>query len=180
VVAFGKTGELAAQFLKKGRRVFVQGMIRNRLWEDKDGVKRFRTEVVAEWIQFGSKAEKKDEPVEESVADPAEAPLSAEPIVAVWGREGVWRGDKGVPLVVPRAVVALAWPALAGQPAACNFVAHLLDAGGPRRRSWAARERGPQSPPAFAQGWSDLLELTLVPVLEDQELVEVLRRTRPG
>jgi Domain of unknown function (DUF3303) len=37
----------------------------------------------------------------------------------------------------------------------------------------------PQALAEFARGWSDLLELTIAPVLEDQELAEVLRRARP-
>lgn len=83
VVAFGKTAETVTQYLKKGRLVFVQGMIRHRSWEDKDKVKHYRVEVVADRIQFGPKAEKREDPVEEIVADPAEASLNAEPTVAV-------------------------------------------------------------------------------------------------
>jgi Domain of unknown function (DUF3303) len=37
----------------------------------------------------------------------------------------------------------------------------------------------PQALAEFTRGWSDLLELTIAPVLEDQELAEVLRRARP-
>jgi single-strand DNA-binding protein len=57
VVCFGKTAELADRFLVKGRECIVEGKLRTSSWE-KDGEKRYRTEVVAERIEFiGGKAE---------------------------------------------------------------------------------------------------------------------------
>jgi single-strand DNA-binding protein len=52
VVAWGKTGELCAQYLAKGRSVYVEGRIQTREWEDKEGQKRYTTEVVAQTVQF--------------------------------------------------------------------------------------------------------------------------------
>lgn len=52
IVAFGRQGELCAQFLKKGASALVEGRIQTRSW-DKDGEKRYRTEVVADRVQFG-------------------------------------------------------------------------------------------------------------------------------
>jgi single-strand DNA-binding protein len=47
VVAWEKTAENAAKYLKKGSLVYVSGRITTRSWEDKDGVRRYMTEVVA-------------------------------------------------------------------------------------------------------------------------------------
>lgn len=54
IVSFGKTAEVIAQYLKKGRPIFVEGRIRTRSWEAKDGTgKRYKTEIVLEQFQFG-------------------------------------------------------------------------------------------------------------------------------
>ena len=51
IVAWGKLGELAAQYLSKGRKVMVIGRLQTQSWE-KDGIKRQRTEIVASDINF--------------------------------------------------------------------------------------------------------------------------------
>jgi single-strand DNA-binding protein len=51
IVAWGKLGELAAQYLSKGRKVMVVGRLQTQSWE-KDGVKRSRTEIVANDVNF--------------------------------------------------------------------------------------------------------------------------------
>lgn len=54
IVSFGKTAEVIAQYLKKGRPIFIEGRIRTRSWEAKDGTgKRYKTEIVLENFQFG-------------------------------------------------------------------------------------------------------------------------------
>ena len=52
IVAWGRTAELAAQYLSKGRTVYVEGRLQTREYEDRDGVKRRVTEVVASNITF--------------------------------------------------------------------------------------------------------------------------------
>jgi single-strand DNA-binding protein len=47
VVAFGKLGEICAEYLRKGKQVYVEGKLRTRSWDDKEGNKRWITEVVA-------------------------------------------------------------------------------------------------------------------------------------
>jgi single-strand DNA-binding protein len=47
VVLFGKTAEIAGQYLTKGRQVFIEGRIRTRQWQDQQGQKRYTTEIVA-------------------------------------------------------------------------------------------------------------------------------------
>ncbi|MFP6623974.1 MAG: single-stranded DNA-binding protein [Myxococcota bacterium] len=52
VVAWGKTGELCAQYLSKGRTVYVEGRIQTREWEDREGQKRTTTEINAQTVTF--------------------------------------------------------------------------------------------------------------------------------
>ena len=47
-VMFGKSAELAGELLKKGQLVYLEGKLQTRNWEDKDGVKRYTTEVVCD------------------------------------------------------------------------------------------------------------------------------------
>lgn len=67
VVSFGKVAENAARFLKKGSKVYVEGKLRTRKWQDKNGQDRYTTEVVADTIQFLDR--KSEEP--KSYSDPA-------------------------------------------------------------------------------------------------------------
>ncbi len=53
VVAFGKLADVMGQWLKKGRPVYIEGRMQTRSWEQ-DGVKRYRTEIVADNFQFGA------------------------------------------------------------------------------------------------------------------------------
>ena len=56
LVAWGKTAQIAEQYLKKGNRIAVEGKLINRSYEDKEGVKRYVTEVlVNEILMLGSK-----------------------------------------------------------------------------------------------------------------------------
>ena len=55
VVAYARLGELVAQYMKKGSQVLVEGRIQNRSWDAQDGTKRYRSEIIAENIQFGSR-----------------------------------------------------------------------------------------------------------------------------
>jgi single-strand DNA-binding protein len=52
VVVFGRQAETAAQYLKKGSGVMVEGRMQTRSWEQ-EGQKKYRTEIVADRIQFG-------------------------------------------------------------------------------------------------------------------------------
>jgi single-strand DNA-binding protein len=51
VVAWGQQAEFAAEYLRKGNKVFVEGRIQTRQWEGQDGQKRYTTELVANTIQ---------------------------------------------------------------------------------------------------------------------------------
>ncbi len=52
IVVWGKSAENCAQYLQKGRSVYVEGRLQTREWEDKDGNKRNTTEVIAQTVQF--------------------------------------------------------------------------------------------------------------------------------
>lgn len=52
VVVWGKQAEFCNQYLTKGRQVYVEGRLQTRSWDDKDGNKRYSTEVVADTVQF--------------------------------------------------------------------------------------------------------------------------------
>jgi len=53
VVVFGRQAETTAQYLRKGSSVLVEGRMQTRSWEGADGAKKYRTEIVADRIQFG-------------------------------------------------------------------------------------------------------------------------------
>ncbi|KKW21573.1 MAG: single-stranded DNA-binding protein [Candidatus Sungbacteria bacterium GWC2_49_10] len=53
VVAWGKQAEIVNQYLKKGSLIFVEGRIQTRNWQDPQGAKHYRTEVIAERVQLG-------------------------------------------------------------------------------------------------------------------------------
>jgi single-strand DNA-binding protein len=55
IVAWGKLGELASNYLKKGRKVLVVGRLQTRTWEGNDGAKRQKTEIIANDINFVDK-----------------------------------------------------------------------------------------------------------------------------
>jgi len=52
VVLFNKLGEIAGEYLKKGSKIFVEGELRTRKWQDKSGQDRYTTEIVANEMQM--------------------------------------------------------------------------------------------------------------------------------
>jgi len=52
IVAFGRLAEICGQYLNKGKQVYIEGRLRTRSWEDKDGNKRSTTEIVATRMQM--------------------------------------------------------------------------------------------------------------------------------
>lgn len=56
IVCFGKTAENVSRYMKKGSQIYIDGKLQTRTWEDKNsGEKKYRTEIVANSIQFGNK-----------------------------------------------------------------------------------------------------------------------------
>ncbi|MBN2059162.1 MAG: single-stranded DNA-binding protein [Deltaproteobacteria bacterium] len=79
VVAWARLGEICGEYLKKGSPVYIEGRLQTRAWEDREGVKRYTTEIVAQAMQMlgssrreGGEAGSSEEryPVEEPVSIP--------------------------------------------------------------------------------------------------------------
>lgn len=79
IVAWGRLGEICGEYLHKGRQVYIEGRLQTRSWEDKDGIKRYTTEINALSMQMlgsprreGGTAQSVDErhPVEEPISIP--------------------------------------------------------------------------------------------------------------
>ncbi|MBX4198156.1 single-stranded DNA-binding protein [Candidatus Parcubacteria bacterium] len=56
IVVFGRQAETASQYLKKGSSVLAEGRMQTRSWDGQDGQKKYRTEIVADRIQFGPRS----------------------------------------------------------------------------------------------------------------------------
>ncbi|HEX7401568.1 MAG TPA: single-stranded DNA-binding protein [candidate division Zixibacteria bacterium] len=83
IVTFGRTAEVCNQYLKKGSPIYVEGRIQTRSYDDRDGNKRWITEIIAQTIQMlGRKGEPEEEVPEEM----------EEPLV-----EGNKSGDEDIP-----------------------------------------------------------------------------------
>ena len=52
VVAWARLGEICGEYLVKGKQVYIEGKLRTRSWEDRDGNKRYTTEVLAQTMQM--------------------------------------------------------------------------------------------------------------------------------
>lgn len=64
VVAWRGLAEVAEKYLRKGNSIYVEGKIRNREWDDRDGNKRYTFEIVADnMIMLGGRRDQADEPV---------------------------------------------------------------------------------------------------------------------
>ncbi len=78
VAFFGRLAEIAGEYLKKGSQVYVEGSLRTRKWQDKEGKERYTTEIRADVMQMlGSRAgagEPRGEPKGESAPPRADAP----------------------------------------------------------------------------------------------------------
>jgi single-strand DNA-binding protein len=81
IVAWSKLAELCGEYLSKGRQVYVEGRLQTRQWDDRDGNKRYTTEVQAQTITFlggrGDGAEPRAKSSGASAAPEAGAPAAA-------------------------------------------------------------------------------------------------------
>jgi single-strand DNA-binding protein len=55
IVVFGRQAEVVGQYMKKGNSILVEGRMQTRSWDDSSGVKKYRTEIIADRTQFGPK-----------------------------------------------------------------------------------------------------------------------------
>jgi len=71
ISTFGKIAESASQYLKKGGLVLIEGRIKTRSWNDKEGNKRYTTEIIAERLQFGPRSETTIQPIQPKSSTPS-------------------------------------------------------------------------------------------------------------
>jgi single-strand DNA-binding protein len=74
IVVWGKLAELCQRYLTKGRKAYVEGKLQTRAWDDKDGNKRYTTEIVATTVQFLDSASSEKSSYGSQEADPFGAP----------------------------------------------------------------------------------------------------------
>jgi len=83
VVFFSRLAEIAGEYLKKGSQVYVEGRLRTRKWQDKEGQDRYTTEIVADSMQMlGSRAgsgEPRPEAMKSAEPKAAAAPAAKKP-----------------------------------------------------------------------------------------------------
>ncbi len=80
VVVWGKLAGICGEYLAKGRQVYIEGRIQTRNWEDKDGNKRYMTEIVATDMQMlGSRGEAGPPQAGSSSGEDSGGPLSPPP-----------------------------------------------------------------------------------------------------
>jgi single-strand DNA-binding protein len=77
IAFFGRLAEVAGQYLKKGSQIYVEGSLRTRKWQDKDGQDRYSTEIRADVMQMLGRREGAGEP-REAPSEPRES-RAAEP-----------------------------------------------------------------------------------------------------
>lgn len=77
IVVWGRQAETCAQYLKKGSTAYVEGRLQTRSYDNKEGQKQYRTEIVAETVQFGPRSAGQGSREEGSYAPAAAAPKAA-------------------------------------------------------------------------------------------------------
>ena len=83
IVAWGRQAEVVNQYLKKGSLVLVEGRLQTRNWQDQQGVKHWRTEIIAERVQLGPRPG--STPNEESGPARDKSPEDTTPIIELPG-----------------------------------------------------------------------------------------------
>jgi len=69
IIAFKKLAEICGEYLKKGKLVYIEGKIQSRSWEDKNGIKRYTTEIIANVMQMLDKKGEVEEDVDKPIKD---------------------------------------------------------------------------------------------------------------
>lgn len=84
IVAFGKLAEICGEYLAKGRQVYIEGRLRTRDWEDRDGNKRKTTEIVATAMQMlggaGDQMRGDARDLEQQISDDVPGPVSEDDV----------------------------------------------------------------------------------------------------
>ena len=77
IAFFGKLATIAGEYLKKGSQVYIEGSLRTRKWQDKDGQDRYSTEIRADVLQMLGRREGGGEPREHAMESKAAEPKGA-------------------------------------------------------------------------------------------------------
>ena len=75
IVAWRRLGEICGEYLHKGSLVYIEGRLQTRSWEDRDGNKRYTTEIVAQGMQMLDRAGQSAEALSTDERFPTEEPL---------------------------------------------------------------------------------------------------------
>ena len=76
IVAWARLGEICGEYLTKGSQVYIEGRIQTRSWEDRDGNKRYTTEIVAQAMQMLGGSKKGGVVASAEESHPSEEPIS--------------------------------------------------------------------------------------------------------
>ncbi|MBW1887461.1 MAG: single-stranded DNA-binding protein [Deltaproteobacteria bacterium] len=76
IVAWRRLGEICGEYLHKGSQVYIEGRLQTRDWEDRDGNKRYTTEIVAQNMQMLGKPSREGRAESQEEQHPAEEPIS--------------------------------------------------------------------------------------------------------
>jgi len=79
VVFYDRLAEIAGEYLKKGRPVYVEGRLKTRKWTDKDGVEKYTTEIIADQMQLLGSREGMGGPADEGSERPARSAAPSRP-----------------------------------------------------------------------------------------------------
>jgi single-strand DNA-binding protein len=76
IVAWARLGEICGEYLHKGKQVYIEGRLQTRAWEDREGNKRYTTEIVAQTMQMLGPSGKEGRVEAREEAFPVEEPIS--------------------------------------------------------------------------------------------------------
>ncbi|MBW1851658.1 MAG: single-stranded DNA-binding protein [Deltaproteobacteria bacterium] len=76
IVAWRRLGEICGEYLHKGSQIYIEGKLQTRAWEDRDGNKRYTTEIVAQSMQMLGPASKQGRAVSGDQGFPVEEPIT--------------------------------------------------------------------------------------------------------
>lgn len=74
IVVFGRQAEICKEYLRKGSLVYLEGRIQNRTYEDKDGVKKYRSEIIVTQVRMLGRMAAEPEGIEETAETELETP----------------------------------------------------------------------------------------------------------
>ena len=88
IVAWRKLAEIIGQYVKKGSKVYIEGRLQTRSWDDQSGVKRYRTEIVADNLIMLDRAGSSTGAQKSQASAPAQDFSQPEPVASQHNEEG--------------------------------------------------------------------------------------------